>query len=46
MFLKSSSAATRGVCSGLWVEFLGNLDDARDATQDVFLKAFENISKL
>ncbi len=24
---------------------LGNLDDARDATQDVFLKAFENISK-
>ncbi|MGH9538374.1 MAG: sigma-70 family RNA polymerase sigma factor [Terriglobales bacterium] len=23
---------------------LGNLDDARDATQDVFLKAFENIS--
>ena len=24
---------------------LGNLDDARDATQDVFLKVFENISK-
>ena len=24
---------------------LGNLDDARDATQDVFLKAFENISR-
>jgi len=24
---------------------LGNLDDARDATQDVFLKAFENISQ-
>ena len=24
---------------------LGNLDDARDATQDVFLKAFEKISK-
>ena len=24
---------------------VGNLDDARDATQDVFLKAFENISR-
>ena len=24
---------------------MGNLDDARDATQDVFLKAFENISR-
>ena len=29
-----------GTLSGI----LGNLDDARDATQDVFLKAFENIS--
>jgi len=30
-----------GILGGI----LGNLDDARDATQDAFLKAFENISK-
>ena len=30
---------------GTLAGILGNLDDAGDATQDVFLKAFENISK-
>jgi len=30
---------------GTLAGIVGNLDDARDATQDVFLKAFENISK-
>jgi len=29
---------------GILAGILGNLDDAHDATQDVFLKAFENIS--
>ena len=29
---------------GTLAGIVGNLDDARDATQDVFLKAFENIS--
>ena len=30
---------------GTLVGLLGNLDDARDLTQDVFLKAFENIGR-
>jgi len=39
--VRRHSSRVFGTLGGL----LGDLDDARDATQDVFLKAFENISK-
>ncbi len=39
--IRRHSRRVFGTLGGL----LGNFDDARDATQDVFLKVFENISK-